>query len=120
MNHLSKCEKKFDDEFQDYWNSIYEEIVDFSVVKKIIETAKALGSNRKAHVFCQRAVQDLTDSMISTNGRMGVETVDAINFAIRSGMAKQLRMTIAHYAANYIQLHVSPSQYKDYLITLFS
>ena len=91
------------------WKPIYEKIIDSSIVDKLLEVAEIVGSNRKAHVFCQRAVQDLTGSLISVDGRFGDQTVDAINFAVRSGMAKQLRMTIAHYAANYIQLPVSPS-----------
>lgn len=104
---------------KNYWKPIYEKIIDSSIVDKLLEIAEIVGSNRKAHVFCQRAVQDLTGSLISVDGRFGDQTVDAINFAVRSGMAKQLRMTIAHYAANYIQLRVTPSEYSEYLEKLF-
>lgn len=102
-----------------YWKAIYEKIIDSSIIDKLLEVAKIVDSNRKAHVFCQRALQDLTGSLISVDGRFGDQTIDAINFAVRSGMAKQLRMTIAHYAANYIQSHVAPSDYPKYLTKLF-
>lgn len=101
-------------------HELYEEIVDNSVADKIRSVASVLGSDRKAHVFCQRAVKDLTGSPIEADGRMGQETIDAINFAIRSGLSKQFKIAVAHYAANYVQSHVSPSSYGKYLIKLFS
>lgn len=104
---------------ESYWNSRYDEIDDETVAEKITESAKILKSSSKAHVFCQRAVQDLTGSIVDADGRMGDETVDAINFAIQSGLSKQLKMTIAHYTANYVQIYVKPSEYSKYLKRLF-
>ena len=118
MSHFENCESRFEN-LESYWTDIYNEIIDFSIVEKIVEVSKLLRSTRKAHVFCQRALVDLTGSINSVNGRMTRETVDAINFTIRSGLGKQLKMAIAHYAANYIQPKVSPSEYSEYLKTLF-
>lgn len=119
-SHFKECREEFtQEELQTYWLSDYDNIDDFQVVKKIMQVASMLGNNRQVHVFCQRAVEDLTDSVISTNGRMNTETVDAINFTIRSGLSKQLRMTLAHYVANYVQVQVGPEQYGKYLKKLF-
>lgn len=102
-----------------YWNPKYDNIKDESVANKITDSARVLKSSSKAHVFCQRAVQDLTGSIISVNGKMNEETIDAINFAIQSGLSKQLKMTIAHYTVNYVQINVRPSEYSKYLKRLF-
>lgn len=114
------CQREFDDkDIEKYWLSSYEEIDDVLVARKLFQSAKILKSNRKANVFCQRAVQDLTDVLISVDGDFDEETVDAINFAIRSGLAGQLQKTTAHYVANYVQFQVSPKKYGEYLKTIF-
>mgnify|MGYP006433030047 CR=1 FL=1 len=118
MNHFEKCQSRFENAEQ-YWTDHYDEIIDFSVIEKLIEVSAILDSQRKAHVFCQRALRDLTGSISSVDGRLGEGTIDAINFAVRSGLAKQLKMTIAHYAANYIQPKISPTEYPTYLKKLF-
>jgi len=119
-SHFQECRSEFKDEnLQTYWNIQYEKIEDFQTVQKIVQAASVLQNSRQVHVFCQRAVKDLTDSIISTNGRMNRETVDAINFATRSGLGKQLRMTIAHYVLNYVQAQTSPESYSKYLKKLF-
>lgn len=119
-SHFQKCRSKFTDEtLQTYWKIEYEKIEDFQTAKKIVQAATVLGDSRQVHVFCQRAVKDLTGSALSTNGRMNRETVDAINFAIKSGLGKQLRMTIAHYVMNYVQSQSSPETYSKHLKKLF-
>jgi len=119
-SHFQECREEFtEQELQTHWQTDYEDIDDLRVVKKIMQAATILGDNRQVHVFCQRAVEDLTGSIVSTNGRMNTETVDAINFTIRSGLDKQLRMTVAHYVANYVQVQVGPEQYGKYLKKLF-
>lgn len=120
MSNIQKCRSEFSDEtLQTYWNIRYEKIDDFETAKKIVQVAVVLRDSRQAHVFCQKAVKDLTGSVLSTNGRMNRETIDAINFATRSGLGKQLRMAIAHYALNYIQAQTSPENYSKYLKRLF-
>lgn len=120
MSNIQKCRSEFSDKtLQTYWNIRYEKIEDFQTAKKIVQAAIVLGNSRQAHVFCQRAAKDLTGSVLSTNGRMNRETIDAINFATRSGLGKQLRMAIAHYALNYIQARTNPENYRKYLKKLF-
>lgn len=116
-SHFEKCKSNFEN-VEKHWVESYEKIIDFSVVKKMIEIASLVGS-RKTHVFCQRALQDLNGSINSVDGHVDQETIDAINFTVRSGLSKQFKMTVAHYAANYIQLKVSPSEYSIYLKKLF-
>ncbi len=114
------CRKEFDEkDIERYWIQAYEKIDDVLVARKLFQSAKILGSNQKANVFCQRAVQDLTDVLISVDGRFDEETIDAINFAIRSGLAGQLQKTTAHYVANYVQFQVSPKEYGEYLKVIF-
>lgn len=113
MSYKEKIEPK------KYWNPKYDEIVEASVVEKIVDVAKALDSEKEAHIFCQRAAEDLTGSIIRKTGSMDQETIDAINFAIRSGLSKQFKMTVAHYAVNYLQSKSSPSNYHIYLKNLF-
>lgn len=120
MSNLHECRDDFDDEeIEKHWNPAYENIEDVALVKKILLASEILNDNQQVHVFCQRAVQDLTDAIVPADGRMSTETIDAINFTIKSGLAKQLRMTVSHYVINYIQIHVNPSEYGKYLKKLF-
>lgn len=120
MTNLETCQQEFREEaIKNYWLSQYEKVNDPLVARKVFQSAKLLRSNRQAHVFCQRAVQDLTEAIIPVNGKFSEETVDAVNFAINSGLSGQLKMTTAHYTANYLQLKVSPKKYGDYLKAIF-
>jgi len=98
----------------------YEQIDDESVAEKIEQIASILKSDRKAHVFCQRALIDLTNVQIRVDGQMNQETIDAINFTIQKGLKKQFKNTTSHYAANYVQSQTTSSEYQDYLKKLFS
>jgi hypothetical protein len=120
QTNFDVLKQEFDDEkLESYWKSIYEKIEDHKVAKKLLRSAEVLKSNRKAHVFCQRALRDLTGAALRTDGNFSTEMADAINFATRSGLSKQLRMTIAHYAANYVQIKVRKTEYGTYLKKLF-
>ena len=120
MPHIDTLKKEFgEDQIESYWISAYEQIEDKNVAKKLFQSARVLESNRKAHVFCQRALKDLTGARVQADGRFSNETVDAINFAVQSGLSKQLQMTTAHYAANYVQTKVRKTEYGSYLKKLF-
>lgn len=119
-DNLKICKKEFDErKIKTYWISTYQDIEDPEVARKLFQSAFLLRSNRQANVFCQRAVQDLTEAVIPVDGRFSTETVDAVNFTIKNGLGKQLRQTTAHYVANYIQFQVRPNKYGDYLKQIF-
>jgi len=102
-----------------FWISEYEEIANEDVTKTILDIASILKDSSQAHVFCQRALNVVGECRVRVDGRMTASTAEAINETTEKGLTKPLCRTTRHYAANYIESHIHPSEYNEYLKQLW-
>lgn len=92
---------------------LYKGIEHDEVVDTLTSLASILNSRSKAHIFCQRAVNTVTESRVSVNGKMNEPTISAINDA--EGLVRPLCFTAKHYAVCYIESRTHPSEYSEFM-----